>query len=99
VFNYNKFGHALVGEIGYNGCSQYDWTSILRFPAPKLRFNPVSREIPFGRVVCANVVPMVAEFSVYTTERCKLRSSIRDYGDEGPCLETVTMEVREAPCS
>jgi hypothetical protein len=94
AFNYNEVGDAWVEERDDNGYTSGDWTTFPRFPLRGLRFDPVSRHISFGRVVCANVAPMAGGFGVFNTGRCRLHSAIRDLGAEGPRLESVTMEVR-----
>jgi hypothetical protein len=94
AFNYDEFGKAWVEERDQNGYTSGDWTTFPRFELPTLRFDAASRQILFGRVVCANVVSMAAGFAVVNTGRCKLRSSIRDMGPAGPRLENVVMEVR-----
>jgi hypothetical protein len=94
AFNYNESGEAWVEERDYNGYTSGDWTTYPKFPLPTLRFDSATRQILFGRLVCANVVPMAAGFSVVNTGRCRLHSTIRDLGPEGPRLESVTMEIR-----
>lgn len=94
AFNYDDLGNAWVEARDANGYTSGDWTTYPKFALPTLRFDPASRQILFGRVVCANVVPMAAGFGVINTGRCKLRSHIQDHGSEGPRIETVDMEVR-----
>lgn len=93
VFNYDDGGDAWVEERDYNGFTSGDWTTTPKFALPKLRFDPASRQILYGAIVCAKVVPMATSYSVYATGRCRLHSSIRDLGPDGPRLESVDMEV------
>lgn len=99
VFNYNENGRAWIEEKDTNGYSEGSATSYLHYHLPGLRFNPATREIMFGRVVCANVVPMAMGYSVYKTGRCDLhavRSSRRYETDEGigsTELENIVMDV------
>jgi hypothetical protein len=92
VFNFDEIGGAWVEERDEHGFSQGDWTTFPRFPVPQLRFDAASRQILFGRVVCANVVPMAAGYGVMNTGRCRLRS-FTHLAPQGPLLETVEMEV------
>ncbi len=94
MFNYNEAGDAWVEERDYNGYTSGDWVTNPKFPVRGLRFDPSTRQILLGRVVCATVVPMAAGFGVMKTGRCRLSSSIRDFGPDGPRLESVVLEVR-----
>ncbi len=94
VFNYNATGAAWVEERDNNGYTEGGWTAYPRFPVDKLRFDPASRQILFGGVICAQVVPMALGTSVANTGACRLHSSIRDMGPGGPRLESIVMEVR-----
>ncbi|WP_424362666.1 hypothetical protein [Methylocystis parvus] len=94
MFGYDNNGGAWIEEMDMNGYTSGDWTTYPKFPLARLRFDPASRQILFGRVVCANVVPMAAGTSVINTGRCRLHSSIRDMGPDGPRLESIVMDVR-----
>ncbi|WP_442753435.1 hypothetical protein ACNHKD_10510 [Methylocystis sp. JAN1] len=94
MFAYDESGAAWIEERDTNGYTSGDWTTYPKFPLDRLRFDPASGQILFGRIVCAHVVPMAAGTSVVNTGRCILRSSIRDLGPDGPRLETITMDVR-----
>lgn len=94
MFGYDDTGAAWIEEKDMNGYTSGDWTTYPKFRLDRLRFDPASRRILFGRVVCATVVPMAAGESVVETGRCLLHSSIRDMGPGGPRLETIVMEVR-----
>jgi hypothetical protein len=94
MFNYDEAGAAWIEERDANGYTSGDWTTYPKFPVDRLRFDPAGRQILFGRVVCATVVPMAAGTGVINTGHCKLRSAIHDLGPDGPRLESITMEVR-----
>lgn len=100
VFNYNENGRAWIEEKDTNGYSEGSATSYLHYHLPGLRFNPATREILYGRVACANVVPMAMGYSVYNTGRCDLRavrSSRRYESDEGigsTEFENILMDLR-----
>lgn len=94
MFGYDDTGAAWIEEKDMNGYTSGDWTTYPRFSLAGLRFDPARRQILFGRVACANVVPMAAGESVVNTGRCRLRATIRDMGPDGPRLESISMEVR-----
>ncbi|QGM98577.1 hypothetical protein [Methylocystis parvus] len=94
MFNYDETGAAWIEEKDMNGYTAGDWTTYPKFPLDKLRFDPASRQIFFGRTVCAHVVPMAAGTSVMNTGHCVLRSNIQDTGPGGPRLESITLEIR-----
>lgn len=94
MFAYDDAGAAWIEERDMNGYTSGDWTTYPKFQLEKLRYDPASRQILFGHVVCANVVPMAAGTSVINTGRCRLHSSIRDMGPDGPRLESIVMDVR-----
>lgn len=93
MFNYDESGAAWIEERDMNGYTSGDWTTYPKFALPTLRFDPASRQILFGRTVCAHVTPMAAGTGVFNTGRCELHSSIRDLGPGAPRLETIVMNV------
>ena len=72
----------------------------LHYHLPGLRFNAATREIQYGQVTCATVVPMGFGYGVFKTGRCNLSSvrSSRSYelddGLQSTEFENVLMEVR-----
>jgi hypothetical protein len=94
VFNYDETGAAWIETRDSNGYSTGNWTTYPKFPLPTLRFDPTTREIVFGKVICANVVSMATGFSVVSTGRCQLHASIRDLGPDSPRLETIDMTIQ-----
>ncbi len=100
VFNYNENGRAWIEETDYNGYTEGGAVSNPHYHLPGLHFDPTTREIVYGRVVCANVVPIALGFSVYKTGRCELRAmpgwraAETDAGLSTTRLETIEMDVR-----
>jgi hypothetical protein len=100
VFNYNDRGRAWIEEKDTNGPSSDFETRSLHFHLPGLRFDGATREILYGRAVCAKVVPMGFGYSVYSTGQCVLstvrssRSYETDDGTKTSEFETVLMSVR-----
>lgn len=99
VFNYNENGLAWIEEKDTKGFSRDSATQFLHFHLWGLRFDPETREIRFGRVTCANVIPMGFGYGVYKTGRCNLsavrssRSYESDDGLQSTDFENVLMEV------
>jgi hypothetical protein len=100
VFNYNENGRAWIEEKDTNGFSRDNATQYLHYHLPGLRFNAATREIQYGRVTCATVVPMGFGYGVFKTGRCNLsavhssRSYESDDGLQSTEFENVLMEVR-----
>jgi hypothetical protein len=94
MFNYDETGAAWIEERDMNGYTSGDWVTYPKFPLGNLRYDPASRQILFGRTVCAHVAPMAAGTGVFNTGRCVLRSNIRDMGPGAPRLESIVMDVR-----
>jgi hypothetical protein len=99
VFNYSENGRAWIEEKDTNGFSRDSATQFLHYDLRGLRFDPGTREIRFGQVTCANVVPMGLGYGVYKTGRCNLsavrsfRSYESDDGLQSTDFENVLMEV------
>lgn len=94
IFNYSETGAHSVEEQANNGYPEGNWTALPKCPFEKLRFDPASRQISFGRTICAKVVTMAVGESAVNTEPCRLHNVIRDMGGGAPRFETILMIVR-----
>jgi hypothetical protein len=100
AFNYSENGRAWIEERDTNGLSDDAGLEYLHYHLPGLRFDPSSRKIVYGRVVCASVTPMAFGFSVENTGQCVLSvvvsSRPHEVNDVVSTIEfeTILMDVR-----